>query len=81
MVKNRRKVRYAKHLFIAGENIMRTDKEYSQAVKQAKENLTNLNERGADTVGCSFGNGERKSLKKMKLRFKRANCRKICVCD
>lgn len=27
------------HLFIAGENIMRKDKEYLQAVIQAKENL------------------------------------------
>lgn len=39
------------HLFIAGENIMRTDKEYSQAVTRAKENLADLNERGADAVG------------------------------
>lgn len=30
---------------------MTTDKEYSQAIAQAKENLANLNERGADAVG------------------------------
>ena len=30
---------------------MRTNKEYLQAVIQAKENLTDLNERGADAVG------------------------------
>lgn len=30
---------------------MRTNKEYSQAVTQAKENLADLNERGADAVG------------------------------
>ena len=30
---------------------MRIDKEYSQAVTQAKENLADLNERGADAVG------------------------------
>lgn len=30
---------------------MRTDKEYSQAVTRAKENLADLNERGADAVG------------------------------
>ncbi|MBD5470408.1 MAG: helix-turn-helix transcriptional regulator [Lachnospiraceae bacterium] len=30
---------------------MRTDREYSQAVTQAKENLADLNERGADAVG------------------------------
>lgn len=30
---------------------MRIDKEYSQAVKQAKENLVDLNERGADAGG------------------------------
>lgn len=30
---------------------MRADKEYSQAVAQAKENLADLNERGADAVG------------------------------
>lgn len=35
---------------------MRTNKEYSQAVKQAKENLADLNERGADIGGGSFGN-------------------------
>lgn len=29
---------------------MRTDKEYSQAVTRAKENLANLNERGADAI-------------------------------
>ncbi len=32
---------------------MRTNKEYSQAVAQAKENLTDLNERGVDAVGGS----------------------------
>lgn len=36
---------------LAGGVIMRTNKEYSQAVKQAKENLADLNERGADAVG------------------------------
>ena len=30
---------------------MRMNKEYSQAVTQAKENLTDLNERGAEAVG------------------------------
>lgn len=30
---------------------MRTNKEYSQAVTQTKENLADLNERGADAVG------------------------------
>ena len=30
---------------------MRINNEYSQAVKQAKENLADLNERGADAVG------------------------------
>ena len=30
---------------------MRTNREYSQAVKQTKENLADLNERGADAVG------------------------------
>ena len=30
---------------------MRTNKEYSQAVTQAKENLADMNERGADAVG------------------------------
>lgn len=30
---------------------MRIDKEYSRAVTQAKENLTDLNGRGADAVG------------------------------
>ena len=30
---------------------MRTNKEYSQAVKQAKKNLADLNERGIDAVG------------------------------
>ena len=30
---------------------MRTNKEYSQAVTQAKENLDDLNERGTDAVG------------------------------
>ncbi len=30
---------------------MRTNKEYLQAVAQAKEDLTDLNERGADAVG------------------------------
>lgn len=30
---------------------MRTNKEYSQAVTQAKENLADLNERGGDAVG------------------------------
>lgn len=30
---------------------MRIDKEYSQAVKQANENLVDLNERGADAGG------------------------------
>lgn len=30
---------------------MRINKEYSQSVVQAKENLTDLNERGADAVG------------------------------
>lgn len=30
---------------------MTINKEYSQAVAQAKENLTDLNERGADDVG------------------------------
>ena len=30
---------------------MRIDQEYSQAVTQAKENLADLNERGADAVG------------------------------
>ena len=30
---------------------MRTNKGYSQAVTQAKENLADLNERGADAVG------------------------------
>ncbi len=32
---------------------MRTNKEYSQAVAQAKENLIDLNERGVDAVGGS----------------------------
>ena len=30
---------------------MRNNKEYSQAIAQAKENLTDLNERGEDAVG------------------------------
>lgn len=29
---------------------MRTNKKYSQAVKQAQENLAELNERGVDTI-------------------------------
>lgn len=34
-----------------GGNIIRTNKEYSQAVTQAKGNLADLNERGVDAVG------------------------------
>ena len=34
-----------------GENIMRTNKEYSQVIEQARENLVDLNKRGADAVG------------------------------
>lgn len=30
---------------------MRTNKEYSQVIEQARENLVDLNERGADAVG------------------------------
>lgn len=30
---------------------MRDNKEYSQAIAQAKENLADLNERGADAIG------------------------------
>lgn len=41
---------------------MRINKEYSQAVKQAKENLADLNERGADAGGCSFGDRKQIAL-------------------
>lgn len=37
---------------------MRTNKEYSQAVKQAKENLDDLNERGADAGGWNGNDAE-----------------------
>lgn len=30
---------------------MKTNKEYSQAVAQAQENLTDINERGLDAIG------------------------------
>lgn len=41
---------------------MRTNEEHLQAMTQAKENLADLNERGADAGGCSLGDRKQIAL-------------------